>query len=133
MKFWLTVRSPRILVSERIGQKGERELPTLKFNKAFLHGYPYEEMSNKTGEPQRIVHFELPRGAAEQLRLIEEFQNCSERTEVLRFCRPGTGTKDAPRAFSLKLACICVPSVLDEEQEIVMGDSKPEANFTTSP
>jgi hypothetical protein len=118
--------SQRILVSECAARKGEWELLTLDINKAFLQGYSYEEMSNKTGEPQRIVHFELPRGAAEQLRLIDGFQTFDERTEVLRCCRPGTGTKDAPRAFSLKLAsvtrgdCSCVPSLLDEELEIVM-------------
>ena len=85
----------------------------------------YQEMHELTGEAERIVHFTLPPGSSEVLRLIPGFETFDERTEVLKCVKPGTGTKDAPRAFSLKLAsvtrsqvCKMVPTTIDPELEV---------------
>eukprot|EP00959_Pyramimonas_sp_CCMP1952_P343658 7198736-Pyramimonas_sp.AAC.1 len=56
------------------------------------------------GEAPRGVNFTLPRGSADILRQVPSCEGLDERTECLRCIKPGTGCKDAPRAFSMKLA-----------------------------
>ena len=63
-------------------------------------------MAAATGEKERVVHFTLPPGAAVFLRMIPGFENYDERFHVLKCVKPGTGCKDAPRAFSIKLASV---------------------------
>ena len=81
-------------------------LVSVDIDKAFLQGMTYKEMSELTGEAERNVHFSLPPGADEQLRKLPGFENFDSRYECLKCDKPGTGTKDAPRAFSLKLAAV---------------------------
>ena len=50
-----------------------------------------------------MTHFTLPPGAAAVLRLIDGFETYDEHREVLLALKAATGTKGAPRAFSLKL------------------------------
>ena len=52
-----------------------------------------------TGEPLREVNFTLP----SQLRQIPGFESFDPVTEVLHCDKPGTGSVDAPRCFSIKL------------------------------
>ena len=93
--------------------------------KAFLQGLTYEEMAELTGGPVREVHFTLPKGAARILRMIPGYEDFDEVTECLRCTKPGTGTVEAPRAFSLKLRgitqgpdCAMKPTLHDEELEM---------------
>ena len=79
---------------------------TVDIEKAFLQGMTYKEISELTGEAERVVHFTLPSGSAKILRQIPGFEDFDENKEVLRCTKPGTGTKDAPRAFSLKLRSV---------------------------
>ena len=60
-------------------------------------------MAEATGEQERTVCFKLPPGSAELLRTIPGFEHYDELIHCLQCIKPGTGTKDAPRAFSLKL------------------------------
>ena len=65
-----------------------------------------------------------PTGAARALRLFPGFDDFDESREALRCTKPGTGTVDAPRAFSLKLRQITAdfglkPTMYDEELEVL--------------
>eukprot|EP00438_Fugacium_kawagutii_P025194 Skav218080 [mRNA] locus=scaffold3382:13254:23272:- [translate_table: standard] len=95
--------SQRLLLSEAACHPTWSFL-SLDINKAFLQGLTYEELSQLTGQEERIVHFTLPHGSAAILRRIPGYENYDERYHVLRCVKPGTGCKDAPRAFNLKLA-----------------------------
>ena len=77
---------------------------SIDINKAFLQGVTYKELAEATGQAERVVHFTPPRGSAQILRNLPEFANDDERYHVLKCLRPGTGCKDAPTAFSMKLS-----------------------------
>jgi hypothetical protein len=71
--------------------------------KAFLQGVTYEELADMTGEPLREVNFYLPAASVEMLEQVPGFEMFDPRAEVLHSDKPGTGSVDAPRAFSIKL------------------------------
>ena len=117
-------QSQRLLASETACREGW-ELVTLDIEKAFLQGMTYKEMHELTGEPERIVNFSLPKGAAEMLRMLPGFEHFDESIHVCGCTKPGTGTKDAPRAFSMKLASVTrndplnmKPTTYDPEMEM---------------
>ena len=95
--------SQRILASEA-ACNDDYILASLDIDKAFLKGFTYKELAEATGEKEGVVCFKFPSGSAEILRAIKGFENCDESKHCLRCIKPGTGTKDAPRAFSLKFA-----------------------------
>eukprot|EP00959_Pyramimonas_sp_CCMP1952_P227669 4760283-Pyramimonas_sp.AAC.1 len=70
---------------------------------AFLKGLTYQELAGATGEKERVVRFTPPPGSATVLRTFPGFERYDESKHCLQCLKPGTGTKDAPRAFSLKL------------------------------
>jgi len=76
---------------------------SLDIDKAFLKGFTYKELAEATGEKERMVCFRLPPGSATYLRQFPGFEDFDETKHCLQCVKPGTGTKDAPRAFSLKL------------------------------
>lgn len=94
--------SQRILASEAACHE-EWILASLDLDKAFLKGFTYKELAQATGEKERTVCFKLPPGSATILRRFKGFEDFDETIHCLRCIKPGTGTKDAPRAFSLKL------------------------------
>ena len=110
--------------------------PTWKFialdiNKAFLQGLTYREIHELTGEDERDVCFTLPPGSGALLRQLPGYEDFDERTEVLRCIKPGTGCKDAPRAFALKLAKYTrhpkiglTPTLYDSELEVKLKDGR---------
>ena len=71
--------------------------------KAFLQGVSYEELAQSTGQPLRDVSFELRGEALACLRLLPGFGDFNAKHEVLHCLKPGTGCRDAPKCFSLKL------------------------------
>ena len=71
--------------------------------KAFLQGVSYEELASTTDAPMRDVSFELTGEGLSCLQTLPEFKGFNPRTEVLHCLKPGTGCRDAPRCFSLKL------------------------------
>ena len=73
-------------------------------DKAFLKGYTHKELAEKTGEPEREVYFTLPPGSAAVIRQFRGYEDFDETRHCLKCLKPGTGTKEAPRAFSMKLA-----------------------------
>ena len=110
--------SQRVIVSEAVIRGWD--LVTTDISKAFLQGVTYEELAALTGEPVREVNFYLPAYNIPQLRQVSGFENFDPNAEVLHCDKPGTGSVDAPRCFSIKLAkvteqCGLVPSNVDPE------------------
>ena len=96
-------QSQRLLCSE-VACHPEWKFIAVDVAKAFLQGMSYAEIHELTGEEEHEVHFDLPAHAYVHLRSIPEFENFDPHRETLKCLKPGTGCKDAPRAFSLKLA-----------------------------
>ena len=94
--------SQRVIVSEAVCRGWT--LTALDVKKAFLKGITYQDLAAATGEPEREVNFELSPDAVEVLRLCPGYEDFDHNTEVLHMIKPGTGCKDAPRCWSLKLA-----------------------------
>ena len=89
---------------------------------AFLKGLTYSELAEVTGEKERMACFTLPPGSATVLRSLPGFERYDESKHCLQCLKPGTGTKDAPRAFSMKLRKVTRsfglrPTSYDEEFE----------------
>ena len=98
---------------------------TVDVSKAFLQGATYEELHQLTGEAPREVCFTLPKGMAEMIRQLPGYEDYDERYHCLKCDKPGTGAKDAPRAFSIKLATVTRsklvglrPTTFDQELEV---------------
>eukprot|EP00959_Pyramimonas_sp_CCMP1952_P174332 3643313-Pyramimonas_sp.AAC.1 len=70
---------------------------------ACLKGLTYRELPEAAGEKELVACFTLPPGSATVLRSLPGFEHCDESKHCLQCLKPGTGTKDALRAFSLKL------------------------------
>ena len=96
--------SQRMLVSECVKRKWQ--LVAADISKAFLQGVTYEELHKATGEPLREVNFYLPPASIPILKQVPGYESFDARTEVLHCDRPGTGSVDAPRCFSMKLAMV---------------------------
>lgn len=79
-------------------------LTAIDVKQAFLKGFTYEELACTTNEPSREVIFELKAGAVAALRQLPGYEDFAPRLEVLHCTKPGTGCKDAPRCFAIKLA-----------------------------
>ena len=85
-----------------------------------MKGICYKDLAAESGEPEREVCIELEAWVAEILRTFEGFEDFDPCIEVLVNTRPGTGCKDAPRCWSLRLGrvtddkCGCVRSTFDD-------------------
>ena len=102
------------------------DLATTDISKAFLQGVTYQELAELTGEKMREVNFTLPAYNIPQLQQVPGFADFDPNTEVLHCDKPGTGSVDAPRCFSLKLAevtrseeCGMTPTMIDPELEMM--------------
>ena len=93
--------SQKVIVSEAILRGWD--LCTTDISKAFLQGVTCEELAALTGEPVREVNFYLPAYNISMLKQVPGFETFDAQTEVLHCDKPGTGSVDAPRAFSVKL------------------------------
>ena len=116
--------SQRLLTSEAANHP-DWMFMTIDVNKAFLQGATYQELEALTGDAPREVCFTLPKGMAEMLRKIPGYESYDERIHCLECDKPGTGSKDAPRAFSIKLATVTRsdavglrPTTFDSELEV---------------
>eukprot|EP00439_Symbiodinium_sp_Y106_P049299 s2398_g6.t1 len=123
-------QSQRCLCSEA-ALHPEWKFIALDINKAFLQGLTYREIHDLTGEAEREVCFTLPPGTGELLKQLPGYEGYDERTEVLQCIKPGTGCKDAPRAFSLKLARYTrdpkiglEPTLYDSELEVKFREGR---------
>jgi len=78
-----------------------------------------------TGDAPREVCLILPKGMAQLLRQIPGYESYDERIHCLQCDKPGTGSKDAPRASSIKFATVTrsptvglKPTTFDSELEV---------------
>ena len=93
--------SQRLIVSECVARQwviASSDVP-----KAFLQGVSYSELASATQRPERDVSFELAGEGLRCLQMLPEFQGFDSRKEVLHCLKPGTGCRDAPKCFNLKL------------------------------
>lgn len=94
--------SQRILASEAACRKdcvfGASDIP-----KAFLQGFAFKEISDITSEPIKSIAFTAPKGTARHLRCVPGYESFDEHQHVVSCLKPGTGCRDAPRAFSMRL------------------------------
>ena len=119
-------RASQRLVASETACHPEWISATIDVEKAFLQGLSYQELAEATGEPERNVSFTLPKGqfdSAKEIRKLPGFEQYDPRIHCLKCTRPGTGTKDAPRAFSLKLGKVTAgvglkPVTFDPELEV---------------
>ena len=93
--------SQRLIVSEAVIR--DWPLAAIDVKKAFLKGITYKELAEMSGEPIRNVCFELNAETASILRTCPGYEDFDYRQEILHNLIPGTGTKDAPRCFGIKL------------------------------
>eukprot|EP00959_Pyramimonas_sp_CCMP1952_P084513 1767821-Pyramimonas_sp.AAC.1 len=70
---------------------------------AFLKGLTDWEVAEATGTKERVACFTLLSGSASAIRTLPWFERRDESKHCLERLMPGTGTKDAPRAFSRML------------------------------
>ena len=115
-------RSSQRLLASAAACKKEWIIASMDINMAFLKGLTYSELAEATGEKERMVCFTLPPGSATVLRSLPGFEHYDETKHCLQCLKPGTGTKDAPRAFSMKLRKVTrsfglQPTSYDEEFE----------------
>ena len=88
---------------------------------ALLQGVTYHELAELIGTAPHEVNFYLPATNIPILRRVEGFEDFDPINEVLHCDKPGTGSVDAPRAFSMKLKQILTneahmkPSKIDNE------------------
>ena len=92
--------------------------------KAFLQGVSYQELSDTKGQPLRDVSFELWGEGLACLRQLPGFRDFNPQEEVLHCLKPGTGSRDAPKCFSLKFRKVTSafgfqPSSIDSELELL--------------
>ena len=99
-------RQSQRLVCSEVACRPDWIIVTIDIEKAFLQGLTTAEVAAATGEEEEVTHFTLPAGAAAVLRLIPGFEDYDERYELMLSLKASTGTKGAPRAFSMKLASI---------------------------
>eukprot|EP00959_Pyramimonas_sp_CCMP1952_P149749 3133100-Pyramimonas_sp.AAC.1 len=66
---------------------------------AFLKGLTYQDHAEATGERECVVCCALPPGLASVLRSLPGFEHHDESKHCSQCLKPGTGAKDAPRAF----------------------------------
>ena len=117
--------SQRLMVSEA-ALRPHWTLASCDVPKAFLQGVTYDELSQLTGRPLRNVSFEMIGEAVVCLRTLNGFQGFNPQLEVLKCLKPGTGCKDAPRAFNEKLRQVTTKygfrsSYADSELEYLLG------------
>ena len=111
--------SQRIVASE--AAKRRWCLAATDISKAFLQGATYQELSEITGEPIREVNFYLTSANIHLLHQVQGLADFNPSLEVLHCDKPGTGSVDAPRCFSMTLSicttqrCGMVASSVDPE------------------
>ena len=93
--------SQRLLVSESVLRQWP--IASTDISKAFLQGVSYEEIAASTNRPVRDVSFEICPKTACVLKNLPGYQDFNINSEVLHCLKPGTGCRDAPKAFSIQL------------------------------
>ena len=91
------------VVNAVTAQEEEWTLFSFDVSLAFAKGLSFKELSELTGEPLRVVQFELSREDAKILQKIAGFEAFNAEKEVLLMVKAVYGLKDAPRAWRKKL------------------------------
>eukprot|EP00959_Pyramimonas_sp_CCMP1952_P305956 6402547-Pyramimonas_sp.AAC.1 len=110
-------RSSQRLLASTAACKNQWVTASLDFNVAFLKGLTCQDLAEPTGGTRGVIYF-----AAWIGRALPGFGHYDESKHFLQCLKPGTGTKGAPRALSLKLRrtsreCGLRPMSCDDEFE----------------
>ena len=119
--------SQRVLVSEAVLRKWN--IASTDISKACLQGITYAELAEETQQPLRDVSFEVCPRTALMLSQIPGYADFQPSSEVLHCLKPGTGCRDAPRAWALKLRKATKEfglqsSLMDSELEYLWVDGR---------
>ena len=114
--------SQRLIVSECVLRSWC--LASRDIGKAFLQGVSYSEIAAETGQPERDVNFDVCSRTVPLVQKLPGFHDWNPVEEVLHCLKPGTGCRDAPRAFSMQFrkaskAFGLVSSLIDSELELM--------------
>lgn len=116
-------RQSQKVIANEVAIHDKSNIAALDVDKAFLTGFTYTELAEATGEKERSVCFKLPPGSAAVFRKFPGFEDFDESVHCLQCIKRGTGTKDAPQGFSLRLRKLTLstglkPTIFDPEYEI---------------
>ena len=119
--------SQRLIVSECVLRSWC--LASTDISKAFLQGVSYSEIAAETGQPERDVNFDVCSRTVPLVQKLPGFHDWNPIEEVLHCLKPGTGCRDAPRAFSMQFrratkAFGLVSSLIDSELELMYKDGQ---------
>ena len=96
-------RNGQRIVNSIVAQHLDFVLFSFDISKAFAKGMTFEELARCTGEPLRVVEFDLSPDDVKILRRIPGYETFDPATETLRMLKAIYGLKDAPRAWRKKL------------------------------
>ena len=119
--------SQRLIVSECVLRSWC--LASTDISKAFLQGVSYSEIAAETGQPERDVNFDVCSRTVPLVQKLPGFHDWNPIEEVLHCLKPGTGCRDAPRAFSMQFrkatkAFGLASSLIDSELELMYKDDQ---------
>ena len=119
--------SQRLIVSECVLRSWC--LASTDISKAFLQGVSYSEIAAETGQPERDVNFDVCSRTVPLVQKLPGFHDWNPVEEVLHCLKPGTGCRDAPRAFSMQFrratkAFGLVSSLIDSELELLYKEGQ---------
>eukprot|EP00959_Pyramimonas_sp_CCMP1952_P407399 8538312-Pyramimonas_sp.AAC.1 len=96
-------RSSRRLLASTAACWKQCIMACLDIKTASVKGLTYQELAEATGEEERAACFTLPPLSETARRSLPGTAHCDESRHCAQCIKPGTGTKDSPGAFSLKL------------------------------
>jgi Reverse transcriptase (RNA-dependent DNA polymerase) len=76
---------------------------TADVSTAFLQGLSFRELSEMTGEPERVIAFDPPVSTQPFFKELPGLENLCFKTHTLKMLKCIYGLKDAPRAWRLRL------------------------------
>ncbi len=124
------------VVNAITAQQSDWVLFSFDVSAAFAKGLSFKELSELTGEPLRVVQFELHPDDIKLLREISGYSDFNPRTEVIEMVKAVYGLKDAPRAWRKKLHLILeefgLKSLYADPQLYVLHDTRVKLNMILS-
>ena len=70
---------------------------------AFLKGLTFEEQAELERSPKRVVYCDLPKGGADIIRMLPEFDGFNPSRESIEVLKGGFELQDAPRLWTNKV------------------------------
>ncbi|CAK0808244.1 unnamed protein product, partial [Prorocentrum cordatum] len=124
------------VVNAITAQQDDWALFSFDVSAAFAKGLTFQELSELTGEPLRVVQFELHPDDIKLLRETPGYEDFNPSTEVIQMVKAVYGLKDAPRAWRKKLHLILesfgLEALYADPQLYVLHDTSVKLNMILS-